>query len=152
MRANQLTLLLIVALSSAMAGQQPDIWKTLAKEPDWRLTDPAYLYLVIRHKDSAGDSITFLHPTRLRANWCEEMFMPDQQRQAHAFVFRLVHETTRGYEVSFQPVDPVEPWTERPVAGKEIRVLFPRSERKLVKLTDNLSIQGFYGSADLKRR
>lgn len=77
--------------------------------------------------------------------------MPDEQRKARAFAYHLTRETPLGYEVSFQPVDPVEPWTERPVAGKEIKVLFPRSERKLVKLTDKLSVQGFYGSPELKR-
>ena len=150
MRA-QFTLPLILALFGAVAGQQPDIWKSLEKEPDWRLTDPTYLYLIIRHRELPGDTLTFLHPVRLRSNWCEEIFMPDQQQRAHAFVYHLVHETPQGYEVSFQPVDPIEPWTERPVGGKQIKVFFPRSERKLVKLTDKLSVQGFYGSPDLKR-
>ena len=74
-----------------------------------------------------------------------------EQAPARAFGYHLVRETPQGYEVSFQPVDPIEPWTERPVAGKQIKVFFPRSERKLVKLTDKLSVQGFYGSPDLKR-
>ena len=151
MRAHRLTLPLVFAVCSAVAGQQFDVWKSLENEPEWRLTDPAYLYLIIRHSELAGDTLTFLHPVRLRSNWCEEIFMPDQQRQARAFAYHLVRETPEGYEVSFQPVDPMEPWTERPVAGKEIKVLFPPSERKLVKLTDKLSVQGFYGSPDLKR-
>src|SRR5882724_1908822 len=151
MRAHRLTLLLILALSGAVAGQQPDIWKSLAKEPDWRLTDPAYLYLIIRHKEVPGDTLTFLHPTRHRSNWCEETFMPQERQNARAFAYHLSRETPEGYEVTFQPVDPIEPWTERPIAGKELKVFFPRSERKLVKLTDKMSIQGFYGSPDLKR-
>ena len=78
--------------------------------------------------------------------------MPQEREKARAFAYRLTGETPEGYEVTFQPVDPIEPWTERPIAGKELRVFFPRSERKLVKLTDKMSIQGFYGSPDLKRR
>jgi hypothetical protein len=151
MRAHLLTLLSVLVLSGRLAGQHPDIWQSLAKEPDWRLSDPAYLYLVIQDGDTSREFLTFLHPARLRANWCEEAFMPDQQRQAHAFAYHLVRQTPRGYEVSFQPVDPTEPWTGRPVAGKELKVFFPRAERKLVKVTEKLSIRGFYGSPDLKR-
>ena len=77
--------------------------------------------------------------------------MPSQQQQARAFAYRLTRETPQGYEVSFQPVDPFEPWTEHAIAGKEIKVLFPRSERKLFKLTDKLSVLGFYGSPQMKR-
>ena len=149
MRVLQFSLVLIVALSGADAGEQSDIWKSLAKEPEWRLTDPAYLYLIFKDRDTPGGSyaLTFLHPVRLRSNLCVETFMPDHQREARAFTYRLARETPQGYEVSFQPIDPVE---ERPVAGKEIKVFFPRSERKLVKLTHKLSVQGFYGSPDLK--
>jgi hypothetical protein len=150
MRVRQFTLFLILALAAAAAGQQPDIWKSLAKEPDWRLTDPAYLYLIIRHREPYGDILTFLHPTRQRSNWCEEIFMPEEQQKARAFEYRLTRETLQGYEVTFQPVDPIEPWTERPIAGKELKVFFPRSERKLVKLTEKMSVQGVYGSPDLK--
>jgi hypothetical protein len=146
-----LTLLLILALSGAVAAQQSGIWKSLAKDPDWRLTDPAYLYLIIRDRELPDAALTFLHPVRLRSNRCEEVFRPGQERHARAFAYHLVRETPQGYEVSFQPIDPIELWTERPVAGKEIRVFFPRSERKLVKLTEKLSVQGFYGSPDLKR-
>jgi len=140
-----------VVVGTALAGPESNMWKSLAREPDWRLTDPAYLYLIIRHREPSGDMLTFLHPIRRRSNWCEEIFMPEERQKARAFAYRLTSETPEGYEVTFQPVEPIEPWTERPIAGKELKVLFPRSERKLVKLTDKLSVQGFYGSPDLKR-
>ena len=143
MRVGKFTVPLILVLSSAIAGQQSDIWKSLANQPEWRFTDPAYLYLVIRQRETRGDSVTFLHPTQHRSNWCEESFMPAERQKAR--------ETPEGYEVTFQAVDPIEPWIERPLAGKEFRVFFPRSERKLVKLTDKMSIQGFYGSPEFKR-
>ncbi len=154
MHTLRLALPFIVAsllVGAAKADQQSDMWKSLAKEPEWRLRDPAYLYLIIRHREVSGDTLTFLHPTRNRSNWCEEVFMPEERHKARAFAYRLTRETPAGYKVTFQPVDPVEPWTERPIPGREIIVLFPRSERKLVKLTNKMSIQGFYGSPDFKQ-
>jgi hypothetical protein len=77
--------------------------------------------------------------------------MPEERQNARAFAYHLSRETPEGYEVTFQPVDPIEPWTERAIPGKKLKVFFPRSERKLVQLTDKMSIQGFYGSPELKR-
>jgi hypothetical protein len=147
----RLPLFLVLAFSTLVAGQHFDTWKSLANEPEWRLTDPAYLYLAFTDHSVPGESLTWLHPVRQRSNWCEEAFMPEEQRKARAFAWRLTRETPQGYEVSFQPVEPIEPWTERPTAGKEITVFFPRLERKHVNLTDKLSVDGFYGSPQMRR-
>jgi hypothetical protein len=149
-------LTLSLAFTLALAGvaeadPHSDIWKSLANEPEWRLTYPAYLYLAFVDNGVPGESLTWLHPLRHRSNWCEEAFMPRERREARAFAYHLTRETPQGYEVSFQPVDPIEPWTERPIAGKAIKVFFPRSERKRFKLTDKLSVVGFYGSPQRKR-
>jgi len=151
-RLSSLIALAIASQAVAFAQAPADIFPSLAREPEWRLTDPAYLYLAFSYKGVPGDSLTWLHPVRNRANWCEEAIAPGQKERPRAFAFRLSHETSRGYEVTFTPIEPAEPWIERPLVGKVIRVMFPKSERKRFQLTDKLSVVGFYGSPKLARR
>jgi hypothetical protein len=136
-----------VALRAVAAAQAPaDIFPALAREPEWRLTDPAYLYLAFSYKGVRGDSLTWLHPVRNRSNWCEEAIAPNQKELPRAFAYHLSRETPQGYEVAFQPIDPTEPSMERPFPRKIVTVIFPKSERKRFQLTQKLSVVGFYGS------
>src|ERR1043166_649565 len=137
-----------VALRAIAAAQTPEYtFPYLALEPEWRFTDPVYLYLAFSDKGDRGHSITgWLHPIRNRSGWCVESFMPDEQQKARAFSYRLTREIPQGYEVTFQPIDPTEPQMECPVPGKVVTVLFSRSEQKRFTLTDSLSVIGFLGS------
>jgi len=121
-------------------------------EPEWRLTDPAYLYLRFKHKPDKGDSLTWIHPIRNRSGWCEEVFIHGQEGDARAFAFRLTRETPQGYEVSFQPIEPTKPWIKHRLPIKDVRVFFPRSKRRLLALTNKLSVLGFYGDPQLQRQ
>jgi hypothetical protein len=135
----------MVSLASASAQSDPDPWKSLASKPEWRFTDRAYLYLRFRDKRGPGEQFTWLHPVRNRSNWVEEVFMPGREYEARAFAYHLVRVTPKGYEVSFQPIDPVDPSPQRLLPLKATKVFFPRSKPKLFSLTNNLSVQGFYG-------
>src|ERR1700719_3126098 len=144
MRVFALIFVVVSLLRTAtdISAQQDWLWKELADQPEWRFTDPAYLYLIIKHKNCPGDMITWLHPIQNRSNVCMECYMPDHQQQARAFAYELSRETEQGYEVTFQPVDPMQPFARRPLKDKPIKVLFPRKERKTFTLTDELSVVG----------
>ena len=131
-----------VVLRAVAAAQTPEYtYPYLGREPEWRLTDPAYLYLAF-----SNGSLTWLHPVRNRSNWCEETFAPHQKDPPRAFAYHLGGETPQGYEVIFQPIDPNEPQMERPLPGRIVAIIFPRSEQKRFQLTQKLSVVGFYGS------
>jgi len=149
MRASRLVSLVTVtvALRAIAVAQTPEYtFPYLALEPEWRFTDPAYLYLAFSDKGVSGDTFTWIHPVRNRSGWHEESFMPDEEQKARAFSYHLIRETPQGYEVTFQPIDPTEPEMECPLPGKVVTVFFSRSERKRFKLTDKFSVVGFYGS------
>ena len=76
--------------------------------------------------------------------------MPGHEQEAHAFSFKLVRVTPKDYEVSFQPIEPVKPWLQRPLLSKDVRLFFPRSKRKSFALTEKLSVEGFYGDPRFK--
>jgi hypothetical protein len=137
----------IFAFAATVLSQpHSDPWKSLASEPEWKFNDPAYLYLRFRDKGLRGESLTWVHPIHHRSNWVEEVFMPGHEHDARAFAYHLIRETPEGYEVSFQPIDPIDPSAKRPLPLKDIRVFFPRSKPKLFSLTDKLSVLGFYGN------
>jgi len=146
--------LLVFAFSVTAATQPPsNIWDALADDPHWSMTDPTYLYLVFRKKDCPGDFMTWLHSGTQESNAIIECFMPGHEREARAFVYHLSRETAEGYEVTFQPMDPKDWLSSRPppVNGKETKIFFSRTERKLFTLTDQLSVAGFYGSPKIRR-
>ena len=124
-------------------------WLTFpGREPEWELQDPSFLYLSFRHKGHIEEMLTWLHPMKGRHNLCWESWMRGHQQDSRAFAYQLVREAPDGYEVSFQPIDPI---TEQPLPLKDTTVLFSRSTRRLVTLTDKLSVVGFYGSPQLQR-
>ena len=119
----------MMTLASASAQSDPDPWKSLASEPEWRFTRPSLSILKIPGTNAArGNGFTWLHPVRNRSNWIEEVIMPGHEHEARAFAFHLIRVTPKRKGCSrFQPIDPVDPSTTRP-AAESCQSVFPRSE------------------------
>lgn len=137
-----------VLVGTALAQNRWD-WLTFpGNQPEWEIQDPSFLYLSFKDKGGMGETLTWLHPMKGRFNLYWESWMPGHQQDARAFAYQLIREAPEGYEVSFQPIDPI---TEQPLPLKDTTAFFPRSTRQLIALTDKLSVVGFYGSPEFER-
>jgi hypothetical protein len=147
-------LLLSVSAPIVLAQLPPWVLKVLSGETEWSFTDPAYLYLTFKIKGVPAESTTWLHPMVVGScpTAVMESFLPGHQQEAKAFSYQISRQTLQGYEVTFQPVDPM-PMTYfevRPLPERAIKVFFPRSGRSLFKLTDKIEVVGFYGDPAMK--
>jgi len=112
-------------------------------EPEWQFKDPTFLYLTFETKSEPNARMTILfHPTKRKSAAYEEGFSLGHQQNAQAFGIRLDSQSPEGYEVSFQAIDPI---TGQPLPLRCRIVLFSRSTRTTVPLTDRISVSGFYG-------
>ena len=131
----------------------PDVSGGLAGVPptnatEWDFKDPALLFLSFQSRDSEDDVLTWLHPTKRRIGGYEEAFMPGHEETAEAFGYQIIREAAEGYEVSFQPIDPI---TGAPLPLRDTIVLFSRSRRTLAPLSEKLKVLGFYGNPHMQR-
>lgn len=120
-----------------------DLWRlppSTAPGFDWEYEDPACLLLEFRAKSFVA--ITWLHPTKRRRTAYEGLSMRNEQQKAEAFGYELIGETPEGYDVIFQPIDPI---SGAPLPLRATEVLFPRSHPTSVTLSDHLTVWGFYG-------
>ena len=116
---------------------------SIAQANESEFKDPAFLFLSFQ-----GGVLTWLHPSKRPMAGYEEAFMPGHEQTAAAFGFQIVRETTEGYEVSFQPIDPR---TGAPLPLRSTVVLFSRCRRTLVPLSAKLKVLGFYGDSHMRR-
>ncbi len=141
MRFSSFTLFLTASLAFGTALR--------AGEPEWRLTNPAYLYLEVHYQGIPDSALTWLQPARKREGEFCEAIAPNQTEPAKAFSFSFQRDTRQGYEVVFRPIDPQSLLEHHPVDGPVSTVIFPRSERKRVQITPKLFVVGFYGDPKL---
>jgi hypothetical protein len=119
----------------------------IEEDPGWDFKDPTNLYLVFREKPDIGGTLTFLQPKRRRFAAHVKSYKAGHLRDAQAVGLQLIQELADGYEVSFQPIDPI---TGHPLPLRDKVVLFSRYRRTSLPLSDNLTVTGFYGSPELR--
>lgn len=136
---------MLATLSFVVSAHSQSRWAWLISfhlDSEWEMRDPGYLYLSSTDQATGVSSITWLHPLRRRSALDMESFMPGEQQKARMFEFWLTSETPEGYEVSFQPLDPI---TEQPLPLRDRQILFIRGRETTYTLTDKITVFGFYG-------
>lgn len=153
MRRRQLWLCVMLTFALGAAARSQSHWDWLGSfhiDRELEFKDPAFLYLVFEDKslEEFGGVMTWLHPILNHSGSFQEAFMPSEEKKSKAVEYRLMCETANGYEVSFQPIDPI---TKRPLPLRDQRVIFLRTTETIVSLTNKVRIFGFYGDPSRER-
>jgi hypothetical protein len=73
--------------------------------------------------------------------------MPGHEQDARAFGYQVARTSSDGYEVSFQPIDPI---SGQALPLRDKTLFFSRSRRNVFPLAEGVTVSGFFGDPRLR--